>query len=135
MNRSVKAWHVLLAGPVVQFVVGVAVFASSPTVRDAGFVGSHEAVALAFHGFLVVTAAVVAGAAAVVPLVLLALGRLRRVAALLSGGLAVVFGLVPPEPHPATVGPAVVFALAAVLAWREAGRAGAADGADESPDG
>lgn len=126
MNRSVKAWHVLLVGPVVEFLVGLATLVGSPTAQDAGVVDNQEALGVAFHGFVTMVAAVGVGVAALVPLVLLALGRLRRVGSVLSAGLAVVFGVVPPEPHPATVAGAAIFAVAAVLAWREAG-------ADDSP--
>lgn len=129
MYDRLRAWHVLFAGPVVGFLVGLAMILVSPVAQDAGL-GNGEAVALAFHGTTVVVVAVIAAVAATVPLVLLAFGRLRRLGVVLSALLSVGFGVLPPEPHPATWAAVGVFALAAVLGWREAERARVADAAE-----
>lgn len=129
MYDRLRAWHVLFAGPVVGFLVGLAMILVSPVAQDAGL-GNGEAVALALHGATVVVVAVAAAVAAIVPLVLLAFGRLRRLGVVLSALLSVGFGLAPPEPHPATWAAVGVFALATVLGWREAERARVADAAE-----
>ncbi len=131
MNYRLKAWHVLLAGPVVQFLVGAALVVAAPLGFVGGHVGGGEGMALLAHAAVVLGMAVVAAVFATVPLVLFALGRLRRVAAVLSALLAVGFVVLPSGSHPATWSMVGVFALAAVLGWREAGR-GKRNDADEA---
>lgn len=134
MHDRLRAWHVLLAGPVVGFLVGLAMILVSPLAQAAG-VGSTEAVALAVHGSVVVVVAVFAAVAAIVPLVLLAFDRLPRLGVVLSAVLSVGFGLAPPEPHPATWAAVGVFALAAVLGWREAEQVADADAGPAAREG